>query len=120
MEKSFKVFSCLFLSLICFCFIRVHAQSKSHFRVLENGIEVQNTFCHSAVEEINLDLYRYTDARRIITIEGSPYTLELFSGQELWVNYQKQINPNNRPLLQEAYPQLRFVASGNRIKVLLN
>ena len=98
-------------------FTSAQAQSKSHFRVLENGIEVQNTPCHAAMADLDVDFYRYTDVRRQIGVDGTNFIIELFSGQELWANYQKQISPNNRPVAQDAYPNLHFILTGNRLKI---
>lgn len=107
----------LFFSLFMLCFMPLQAQSKSHFRVLENGIEVQNTICHAAMADLDMDFYRYTDVRRQIGVDGTNFIIELFSGQELWASYQKQISPNNRPVAQDAYPNLHFILTGNRLKI---
>ncbi len=104
-------------SLFLIAGLSAQAQTKTHFRVLENGVEVQNTVCHTAITELNLDLYRYTDVRRQIAIDGTAYVIELYSGQELWNTYQKQISPNNRPMAQDAHPHLQVVLSGNRLKI---
>lgn len=101
-----------------FCLGNIQAQSKTHFRVLENGIEVQNTICHTAAAALNMDLFRYTDIRRQIPVDGTSYTIELYSGQELWTAYQKRISPLNRPVAQDAYPNLHLVMSGNQIKII--
>lgn len=99
----------------------LQAQSKSHFRVLENGLEVQNTPYHLAVAEMDMDVYRYIDIRRQMQIQGTNYVIELFSGDELWATHQKRVSPNNKASQTDSYPNTSFVfyAVGNRLKPVI-
>lgn len=111
----------LILCIFCICSYSLQAQNKSHFRVLENGVEVQNTPYHLAVAEMDMDIYRYVSTRRQMPIQGTNFVIELFSGDELWTMYQKRISPNNKTLQTDSYPHTGFVfyPVGNRFKTVI-
>lgn len=103
------LFSFILLSFFFLFNVEAQAQTKSHFRILENGVEVQNALCEQAVASLDMDKFRYIDTRRQIAVQGTNLVVELLSGNELWTIYQKIVSPNNILAAQDAYSHTAFI-----------
>lgn len=102
-------FSFILLSFFFLFNSAAQAQTKSHFRILENGVEVQHALCEQAVMSLDMDKFRYTDTRRKIPVQGTNLVVELLSGNELWTIYQKMVSPNNILAAQDVYSHTEFI-----------
>ncbi len=72
--------------LLCFCLnlFSQNAETKVHFRLLGSDPKVESTFVVDAINNFGLlDAYRYEKGRRIIPIDNTGYSVELFSITEL-------------------------------------
>lgn len=107
--STFLGLKLLFICIFCICTYSLQAQTKTHFRILENGVEVQNTPYHLAVAEMNLEAFRYIETRRQMPIDGTNYVIELFSGEELWATYQKRISPFNISAANDVFTHTHFI-----------
>ncbi|MBX7242025.1 MAG: hypothetical protein K1X92_09775 [Bacteroidia bacterium] len=119
MKISVKKAGVYFLSFLAFLMISVgcHAQSKAHFRILENGNEVATAPFLESLETINLDYLRFIDERRTIPVENTAWIVELFSANELLTLYNKPVSPMNTPRNEAVFPNQVFVLSpGNTLK----
>ena len=104
-------FFCLFFCFLFAISFQANAQTKSHFRVLENGTEVSNPPFLTALQSMDLDYLRYSDARRSIPVENTQWVVELYSGAELQLLYNKLISPLNSPENQAILPNQVFILS---------
>lgn len=107
-------FACLFVSV-------GFSQSKTHYRILDSGIDISLPAVESQLSDLDLDPYRYVHVRRQLTIQGTNYVIELYSADELWQMYQKILSPNNKEPHTDPYPQAHFeMAPSGRIKLMPN
>ncbi len=101
MEKSIIKFYTLCLTLLMSSFFVYGQQeqkqvSKEHFIVHKNSsnVDVDKLVAYLNTGYFNLDEYRFYDKRRIIQIEGTTATIELYSAKELLVLYGKEVSPS--------------------------
>jgi hypothetical protein len=82
----------LSLLLVCFFPKAQETQKKVHYIIHNPAVESALKY-EKALYHTDLDGLRFLNGRRIIPVEGSFITIELFSANELLKSYGKQISP---------------------------
>jgi hypothetical protein len=81
------------LCLLLFSFTSTAQKAKEHYVLHHADSKIDAATYKQALDNKELDGFRFLDKRRIIKFEGSATTVELYSAKELLDLYGKQISP---------------------------